>query len=215
MVIENRSLTPGTRLVASYRKQHYACIVGVEDGKTVFTLEDGRSFKSPSAAGSALMNGMACNGWRFWSVEGEAPVAAGEKLAKTTRAPKAKTGNGFHLNITRKDWQDGSPVATYWCGLCNDAFTQPRGQAAPEGCPAGHPAVIETAEKPAKAPKPKANGEHRAIKRVPNQKGAGEGMTKYFCDCCMRSFKHPTDQGTPEGCPEGHPATIASDRVVA
>jgi hypothetical protein len=150
MVIENRSLTPGTRLVASYKKERYACIVGVEDGKTVFTLEDGRSFKSPSAAGSALMGGMACNGWRFWSIEGEAPAPTGE-----------------------------------------------------------------TPEKPAKAAKAKANGEHRAIKRVPNQKGVAEGNTRYFCDGCMKAFEHPIDQGAPAACPEGHPAVLRDELPVA
>jgi hypothetical protein len=151
MVIENRSLTPGTRLVASYRKQHYACIVGVEDGRSVFTLEDGRSFKSPSAAGSALMNGAACNGWRFWSVEGEMPAAPAETPEKPKRAARAK----------------------------------------------------------------KANGEHRNIKPATSQKGAGEGLTKYFCDSCMKGFEGPTEAGAPEACPEGHPALIAGEPVVA
>jgi len=28
-----------------------------------YRLDDGRKFKSPSAAGSAVMGGKACNGW--------------------------------------------------------------------------------------------------------------------------------------------------------
>jgi hypothetical protein len=117
-----------------------------ESGKLMFVLENGRAFKSPSAAGSDVMGGVACNGWRFWSVEGEVPAA--------TDAP-ART------------------------------------------------------EKPAKAPKSaKANGEQRAIKRVPNQKGAGEGATKFFRDGCMKAFEHPTADGTPAACPEGHPAVV-------
>src|SRR5579871_3384915 len=72
MAIENRSLTPGTVLVARYHKQLYRCTVERnEDGTLAYVLEDGRRCKSPSAAGSAVMNGTACNGWRWWSLEGE------------------------------------------------------------------------------------------------------------------------------------------------
>ncbi len=73
-------------------------------------------------------------------------------------------------------------------------------------------------EKPASEPKPakaKQNGEHRAIKRTPNQKGASEGMTKYFCDSCMKGFEYPTDAGAPEACPEGHPAVLRDEPPVA
>lgn len=38
-----------------------------EEGKVMYRLEDGREFKSPSAAGTAI-TGKACNGWAFWSV---------------------------------------------------------------------------------------------------------------------------------------------------
>lgn len=156
MPIENRNLTPGTRLVATYKKQHHACIVSAgEDDKLVFTLEDGRAFSSPSAAGSAVMNGAACNGWRFWSVEGEA-------TASTNAAPQPS----------------------------------------------------EAASKPRRS-KAKASGEHRAINPASSQKGASEGMTKYFCDSCMSGFEHPTDLGAPDSCPQGHPALIPDAPVTA
>jgi hypothetical protein len=72
MAIENRNLPVGTRLVATYKKvQHVCTIEQREDGKVEYVLEDGQRFKSPSAAGSAVINGMACNGWRFWSLESE------------------------------------------------------------------------------------------------------------------------------------------------
>ena len=90
MAIEDRNLTVGTRLVANYRKQAHACMVEkAEEGEGVrFALEDGRKFKSASAAASAVMGGKAVNGWRFWSVqdarsrrarkeEGEKPEDAG------------------------------------------------------------------------------------------------------------------------------------------
>jgi len=77
MAITDRDLSEGTRLVARYKKQTFVCTVEKEaiGGKLAFVLEDGRRFKSPSAAGSAVMGNIACNGWRFWSVEGEAPAA--------------------------------------------------------------------------------------------------------------------------------------------
>ena len=48
MAIEDRNLTVGTRLVASYRKQAHACMVEkAEEGEGIlFVLEDGRKFKS-------------------------------------------------------------------------------------------------------------------------------------------------------------------------
>lgn len=62
-------LAPGTRLTARYRGADYeVAVVSAPDGKTRYRLADGREFRSPSAAGSAVMGGIACNGWRFWSV---------------------------------------------------------------------------------------------------------------------------------------------------
>ena len=92
MAIEDRNLTVGTRLVANYRKQAHACMVEkAEEGEGVrFALEDGRKFKSPSSATSALMGGKAVNGWRFWSVQGAEPKTkeGGEK--PETQAAKSK-----------------------------------------------------------------------------------------------------------------------------
>ena len=83
MAIEDRNLTVGTRLVASYRKQAHACMVEKADegGGILFLFEDGRKFKSASAAASAVMGGKAVNGWRFWSVQDAEPKAkeGGEK----------------------------------------------------------------------------------------------------------------------------------------
>ena len=84
MAITNRDLPVGTRLVADYKKTRYVCTVeAAEEGEGVlYALEDGKKFKSPSAAGSAVMGGTDCNGWRFWSVESEEPPAKETKLAK-------------------------------------------------------------------------------------------------------------------------------------
>ena len=84
-------LEPGTLLVARYKgAEHHAEVFRDEEGKTRFRLEDGREFKSPSAAGSAVMDGVACNGWRWWSLQGDAPEAAPAKPVKVSKARRSK-----------------------------------------------------------------------------------------------------------------------------
>ena len=96
MAIENRDLPAGTRLVATYKKQAIVCTVEAEDGKLAYVLEDGKRYKSPSSAGSAVMGGSACNGWRFWCIEGatdgaDTPVTAPkERKPRTPAAPREK-----------------------------------------------------------------------------------------------------------------------------
>ena len=142
MTIENRDLAPGTKLAGSYKKTTYVCeVVITAEGETRFQLEDGRLFTSPSSAGKAVMNGVSCNGWRFWSLAAEDyATAAQNSLTEPQAKPKAATG-----------------------------------------------------------PKPL-----RQIKRLPNQKGAEEGQTRWFCSGCMKGFLMPTGQ-EPAACPEGHP----------
>ena len=42
MPMENRALMPGTKLIGKYMGTHYSAIVSAgEDGKLVFTVEDG------------------------------------------------------------------------------------------------------------------------------------------------------------------------------
>jgi hypothetical protein len=147
MPIENRNLEVGTRLVANYKKQAYVCTVEAgEEGKTVFVL-DGKAYSSPSAAGSAVMGGTACNGWRFWSVEGvEAPRS--EKPAK--REPKAKQPKAAKPKTTRKPRakafrliekvtpNEGDPEGStrFWCHGCQKSFVSETEK--PEACPQGH-----------------------------------------------------------------------------
>ena len=89
MAIENRDLPAGTRLAATYKKVRYICSIEKgEDGKTVFVLEDGKRFKSPSSAASAVMGGSAANGWKFWSLDWK-NAAAGEHTL-TSRAIDVK-----------------------------------------------------------------------------------------------------------------------------
>src|SRR5512135_621516 len=74
MPLENRNLEPGTVLVARYKKLDRTCeVMQTEDGLR-YRLDDGSEHKSPSSAGKAAMGGVACNGWRFWSLQGTEPV---------------------------------------------------------------------------------------------------------------------------------------------
>ena len=81
MPIENRNLIKGTKLTGRYHKQSYSCeVVENAEGKIRYRLQDGREFKSPSAAGMAV-TGHASDGWIFWS------------LVKTEDAPKPDAEN--------------------------------------------------------------------------------------------------------------------------
>ncbi len=61
------------------------------------------------------------------------------------------------------------------------------------------------ARKPAEAKAKKLDG-FKNISRTPNQKGVGEGQTRWFCSSCMRSFV--SEEPSPQSCPEGHAAII-------
>ncbi len=125
MTIEDKSLKAGTKLVARYKGEEYAAeVIETEEGIR-YRLEDGREFKSPSSAGSAVMGGSACNGWRFWSVAGSEEARPKPDTKKKT---KDKSGNGL---IERMD--DGR----YFCSACQEAFDAPKG-VEPQGCPKGH-----------------------------------------------------------------------------
>jgi hypothetical protein len=127
MSIEDRNLAPGTKLVARYKGKEYAAeVVKTEEGVR-YRLEDGREFKSPSSAGSAVMGGSACNGWRFWSLAGSEEAKL-KKAAKKSGKGKFNPGNGL---IERMD--DGR----YFCSACQEVFDAPKG-VEPQGCPQGH-----------------------------------------------------------------------------
>lgn len=84
-------LATGTVLVAKYKGTEHRCeVVSGEDGKRRFRLEDGREFRSPSSAGSAVMDGVACNGWRFWSLADGAIKAPSKPTKQTGTQAKAE-----------------------------------------------------------------------------------------------------------------------------
>ena len=127
MSIEDRNLAAGTKLVARYKgKEYTAEVVETEEGLR-YRLEDGKEFKSPSSAGSAVMGGSACNGWRFWSLAGS-EEAKPKKAAKKPGKGKSNPGDGL---IERMD--DGR----YFCNACMEAFDVPK-DVTPVGCPKGH-----------------------------------------------------------------------------
>jgi len=131
MAIENRNLEAGVRLVARYKGEaHTAEVVSSVQGVR-YRLADGREFKSPSAAGSAVMGGIACNGWRFWSLESDGPSPVAESGG-------AKTARGRRL-IVRVPNQKGVPEGQvrWFCTICQKGFLAAAGTA-PEVCPEGH-----------------------------------------------------------------------------
>ena len=98
MAIEDRSLKPGTTLVAKYKgKEHTAEVIAAKEGTVRYRLADGREFASPSAAGKAVMRGIACNGWRFWSVAGadaNAPAGSEASPSRPTSPDGARPAPG-------------------------------------------------------------------------------------------------------------------------
>jgi len=130
MPLENRNLEAGTRLAARYKGATHTCgVVQTEEGLR-YRLEDGREFKSPSSAGSAVMNGMACNGWKFWSLAGS--------LKEKAPKPETKPAKGKEL-ITKVANQKGVPEGQtrFFCQACMKSFLA-EGQAIPDACPEGH-----------------------------------------------------------------------------
>ena len=124
MPIDDRNLEAGTRLVAQYKGIDHALTVEQTDAGLRYRLEDGREFKSPSAAGKAVMGGIACNGWRFWSVAGQVPAHWGRpKARKATKAAKkpapkrAKKAPKPKAKAARAASRDA-----YGCGACGETF---------------------------------------------------------------------------------------------
>src|SRR5687768_14364562 len=90
MPITDRNLTPGTQLVVKFKGTTYTAeVIQTEQGLR-YQLSDGREFKSPSAAGTAI-TGKACNGWAFWSLAGEAaPEPARKAPRRDVARPRAR-----------------------------------------------------------------------------------------------------------------------------
>ena len=147
MPITNRDLPAGTILVATYKKEQHRALVLESDNGKGYELDGGTIYRSLSAAGSAVMGGTACNGWRFWSVEGgepEAPEGA-TPAPKREKAPNAKGATGKKVRQVRKvPNQKGVAAgeARWFCSACMVGFVLPVDEE-PTACPAGHPREIE------------------------------------------------------------------------
>ena len=121
-----------------------------EDGKLAF-VTGGKSYTSPSSAGTAII-GTACNGWRFWSIEGAESTAP-----SSTKAGAAKTGPKRKAapRATAKSKRTSRPKRTtkiiephknqedvpegqvrWWCYGCLESFLGFTDQ--PSQCPNGH-----------------------------------------------------------------------------
>jgi hypothetical protein len=123
--------------VARYKKQDRTCEVVETAGGLRYRLDDGTEHRSPSSAGKAAMDGVACNGWRFWSIEGtekpkREPKAKAEKPAKakkpakptTKKAPAKKAAKGKGKKAAKKKAQRAAAKndASYGCGVCPETF---------------------------------------------------------------------------------------------
>lgn len=128
MPIENRELVAGTRLVARYKKADRTCeVVETPDGLR-YRLDDGTEHKSPSSAGKAAMEGVACNGWRFWSIEGTEKPKRDPKAAKPTKTKK-EPATKKPAKVTKKGKAKSAKKpkaakgdASYGCGVCAETF---------------------------------------------------------------------------------------------
>ena len=130
MPLDNRNLETGTVLRARYKGKEHTCeVVQTADGLH-YRLDDGREFTSPSSAGKAAMDGVACNGWRFWSVQGTEPSRHERepKAKKTGQSAKAKPRTKARAKKSAAKKPKGKAVRaaskgdSYGCGACGDTF---------------------------------------------------------------------------------------------
>ena len=136
MPLENRDLEPGTTLVARYKKAERTCEVVQTDEGIRYRLDDGTEHRSPSSAGKQAMGGVACNGWRFWSLQGDLKPAKEPKAKKATpekpaKAPAKKAGakKGAKKSAKKSAKGKGAKKAarmassgSYGCGACGQEF---------------------------------------------------------------------------------------------
>lgn len=147
MPINDRNLEAGTKLTAKYKGQeHTVLVLADEEGGLGFELDNGTIFKSLSAAGSAVMNGVACNGWRFWTSVAERAGSPGEAAPGPTRSatvpkPKKNGQRSVAVKTIRRVPNQHSvpPGSTKWfCSGCMKSFLHESALGEPAACPEGH-----------------------------------------------------------------------------
>ncbi len=133
MAITNRELVSGTKLVGRYKgAQHSVLVVGDADTGFGYELDNGTIYRSLSAAGSAVMNGVSCNGWRFWSVEAD-EVEKPQQEAKKT----ALTGKMRQLRRVPNQKGVAEGAVKWFCSGCMASFLADAASE-PQSCPVGH-----------------------------------------------------------------------------
>lgn len=137
MAIVDRTLAAGTRLVATYKKAAYVCLVGQDDeGGLTFTVAD-RTFRSISSAAMHVMGGKAANGWRFWTVEGtETTTTAPGAAAGAEKAQKADRKRTKLISRLPNQKGVAEGEGRFWCNACMKSFLTT--EAEPAACPEGH-----------------------------------------------------------------------------
>jgi hypothetical protein len=135
MAITNRNLPAGTRLVAKYKVSSRFCAVQEDGTYKLDGDQDLGETKSLSVAGSAIMGGIACNGWRFWTVDGEEPAPSAMPSPSITASAKQKARKVITRTANQKGATEGQ--VRYFCAACCNGFEAPEGEA-PDACPVGH-----------------------------------------------------------------------------
>jgi len=135
MPIENRNLTKETKLTGRYHKQSYSCeVVENAEGKVRYKLEDGREFKSPSAAGMAI-TGHACDGWVFWTVQAEESAAKSEAENQAMTQQNIETTPVVEANqiAEPEPATETAPIAEKPASKKTGIFLVPNQKGVPEG----------------------------------------------------------------------------------
>jgi hypothetical protein len=87
------------------------------------------------------MGGVACNGWRFWSPEGELKERpATEPRAKANGRSRTATVGNLKKIPNQKGVPEGQ--AKWHCSSCQKSFLAPAATE-PESCPEGHARLVE------------------------------------------------------------------------
>jgi hypothetical protein len=125
MPIQDRNLEPGTVLAARYKGKHRTCEVVQTDDGLRYQLDNGELFNSPSSAGKAAMGGVACNGWRFWSVAGTERPRRERKAKPATKPSTKKPAAKKKTTKTKKPRGKSAAMKSsdsYGCGVCGATF---------------------------------------------------------------------------------------------
>ena len=103
MAIQDRNLAVGTQLYARYKGETHRCTLVETEAGPRYRLADGREFKSPSAAGAAVMGeGRTCNGWAFWTVgDGATATTRAVTVRDTSATRRSALGTGAPSKMGR------------------------------------------------------------------------------------------------------------------